>query len=305
MKVDRDQFMDQGYLIFRNLIPPDRLESMRASCETMLERQKVNWARERGPDDPPGGEYEKVRQPRVMMKRPGLIDAETANVVEKFWVADETLEIASQLLCEPEPCITEMMMMCNPVRDWPGGTGWHRDIHPVDMAPLDALTADLIENGPRYTQWNVPLYDDSVLWVIPESHRRRNTEQENAELLKDRAAPVTGGIPVELNAGDGVIYINYLNHTGSNYTTKKRRTLHGGHAIYGTYPETGFVESLAPWARERFESYAARGERMKDATEEALRAVIAKDEPGLPCRFGDLAAGRRPPRQNHPHDLLV
>ena len=68
-----------------------------------------------------------------------------------------------------------MMMMCNPVRDWPGGTGWHRDIHPVDMAPLDALTADLMENGPRYTQWNVPLYDDSVLWVIPESHRRRNT----------------------------------------------------------------------------------------------------------------------------------
>ena len=294
MKVDRDQFMDQGYLIFRNLIPPDRLESMRASCEIMLERQKVNWARERGPDDPPGGEYEKVRQPRVMMKRPGLIDAETANVVEEFWVADETLEIASQLLCEPEPCITEMMMMCNPVRDWPGGTGWHRDIHPVDMAPLDALTADLIENGPRYTQWNVPLYDDSVLWVIPESHRRRNTEQENAELLKDRAAPVTGGIPVELNAGDGVIYINYLNHTGSNYTTKKRRTIHGGHAIYGTYPETGFVESLAPWARERFESYAARGERMKGATEEALRAVIAKDEPGYRAALDALQPGAGP-----------
>ena len=294
MKVDRDQFMDRGYLIFRNLIPADRLESMRASCEIMLERQKVNWARERGPDDPPGGEYEKVRQPRVMMKRPGLIDAETANVVEEFWVADETLEIASQLLCEPEPCITEMMMMCNPVRDWPGGTGWHRDIHPVDMAPLDALTADLIENGPRYTQWNVPLYDDSVLWVIPESHRRRNTEQENAELLKDRAAPVTGGIPVELNAGDGVVYINYLNHTGSNYTTKKRRTLHGGHAIYGTYPETGFVESLAPWARERFESYAARGERMKDATEEALRAVIAKDEPAYRVALEALQPGAGP-----------
>ena len=187
-----------------------------------------------------------------------------------------------------------MMMMCNPVRDWPGGTGWHRDIHPVDMAPLDALTADLIENGPRYTQWNVPLYDDSVLWVIPESHRRRNTEQENAELLKDRAAPVTGGIPVELNAGDGVVYINYLNHTGSNYTTKKRRTLHGGHAIYGTYPETGFVESLAPWARERFESYAARGERMKDATEEALRAVIAKDEPGYRAALETLQPGAGP-----------
>lgn len=294
MKVDRDRFMDQGYLVIRSLIPADRLEAMRASCETMLERQKVNWARERAQDAPPGGEYETNRQPRVMMMRPGLIDAETANVVEDFWVADETLEIASQLLCNPEPCITEMMMMCNPVRDWPGGTGWHRDIHPVDMAPLDALQADLVENGPRYTQWNVPLYDDSVLWAIPGSHRRRSTEQERSELLKDRAGPVTGGVPVELNAGDAVVYINFLNHTGSNYTTKQRRTLHGGHAIFGTYSELGFLEDLAPWARQRFESFAARGERMKDATEAALRAVIAKDETGYRAELETLQPGVGP-----------
>ena len=28
-----------------------------------------------------------------MVERPGIIDKETANVVEDFWVADETLEI--------------------------------------------------------------------------------------------------------------------------------------------------------------------------------------------------------------------
>ena len=134
MKVDRDQFMEQGYLVLRNVIPPDRLEAMRASCETILDRQKSVWASEREPDDPLGGEYGKVRQPRVHMERPGLIDEETANVVEDFWVADETLEIAGQLLCNPQPNVTTMMMMCNPVRDWPGGTGWHRDVHPVDMA---------------------------------------------------------------------------------------------------------------------------------------------------------------------------
>ena len=304
MKVDRDRFMEQGYLVLRNVIPADKLEAMRASCETILDRQKGVWASQRGPGDPPGGQYETVRQPRVIMERPGLIDEETANVVEDFWVADETLDIAGQLLCNPQPNVTNMMMMCNPVRDWPGGTGWHRDVHPVDMAPMDALAADVIENGPRYTQWNVPMYDDSVLWVVPGSHRRRNTERENAEFMKDMAgdAEVSNerlqtaaeGIAVELNAGDGVIYSNFLLHTGSNYTTKKRRTLHGGHAIFGQYPEMGFADSLAPAAREKFETFASRGAQMKDATEAALRAVIARDPAAYRASLASLQPGAGP-----------
>ena len=294
MKVDRDQFMDQGYLILHNVIPADKLEAMRASCETILERQKVVWARDRKPDDPLGGLYDTAKQPRVLMERPELIDEETANVVEDFWVADETLDTANQLLCVPEPNVTLMMMMCNPVRDWPGGTGWHRDVHPVDMAPMDALAADFIENGPRYTQWNVPMYDDSVLWVVPGSHRRRNTEQENAEFMDDLKKPVTGGIPVELNAGDGVVYSNFLLHTGSNYTTKKRRTLHGGHTIFGNYPELVFTESLAPWARQRFEESNRQSERLKDITESTLRAVIVGNADAYRAGLKSLQPGIGP-----------
>ena len=304
MRVDRDKFMEQGFLILRNVIPPDKLEAMRASCETILDRQKAVWAAERGPDDPPGGEHDMVRQPRVHMERPGLIDEETANVVEDFWVADETLDIASQLLCNPQPNVTSMMMMCNPIRDYPGGTGWHRDVHPIDMAPMDALAADLMENGPRYTQWNVPMYDDSVLWVVPGSHHRRNTDRENAEFMKDMAGyseisnerlqNAAEGIAVELNAGDGVVYSNFLLHTGSNYTTKKRRTLHGGHAIFGQYPEMGFAESLTPTARDKFENFARRGADMKNATEAALRAVISRDAGGYHTALESLQPGAGP-----------
>ncbi len=304
MRVDRDKFMEQGFLILRNVIPPDKLEHMRASCETILDRQKAVWASERGPDDPPGGQHDMVRQPRVHMERPGLIDEETANVVEDFWIADETLDIASQILCNPQPNVTSMMMMCNPIRDYPGGTGWHRDVHPTDMAPMDALAADLMENGPRYTQWNVPMYDDSVLWVVPGSHRRRNTDRENAEFMKDMAGyseisnerlqNAAEGIAVELNAGDGVVYSNFLLHTGSNYTTKKRRTLHGGHAIFGQYPEMGFAEGLAPAARDKFENFARRGAEMKDATEAALRAVISSDAGGYRAALESLQPGAGP-----------
>lgn len=277
MGIDRDQFIDQGYIILRNIIPSNKLRDMRASSEIILERQKRIWASEMSPSDPPGGIYETARQPRVVMELPGLIDAKTANVVEDFWLANKTLDIAEQLLCNPVPQVTQMWIMCNPLKDHPGGTGWHRDIHPSDMAPMDALTADLTENGPRYTQWNVPLYDDNVLWVVPGSHRRRNTEQENTNFLIDLKQPITGGTPVELKAGDGVIYSNFLLHTGSNYMNKTRRTLHGGHAIFGDYPELGFIENLSASAQEKFEGFTDRTEHMKNMTESALRAVMDKD----------------------------
>jgi len=277
MRIDRDRFMDQGFLVVPEIIPPVKLEAMRASCETILERQKIVWAGERRPGDPAGGRWETARQPRVQMELPGLIDEETANVVEDFWIADQTLDICKQILCNPEPMVTDMMMMCSPVRDHPGGTGFHRDVHPIDMAPLEALQGDFMENGPRYTQWNVPLYDDKVLWVVPGSHRRLNTKQENADLLADAKQPVTGGVPVELQAGDGVVYSNFLIHSGNNYTTKLRRTLHGGHAIYGRYPHLGFAQSLAPSARQTFEGWARRSTEMEDLTEATLRTVVDGD----------------------------
>ena len=59
-----------------------------------------------------------------------------------------------------------------------------------------------------------------------------NTETEDRELLADPHKPLTGGIPVELKAGDGVVYVNYLLHWGSNYSTRIRRTIHGGHSIF-------------------------------------------------------------------------
>ena len=140
---------------------------------------------------------------------------------------ENTLGVARQLLSVPEHTgIAGMMLMCSPQRDH-GPAHWHRDVHPIDMAPMASLQADFLENGPKYLQWNISLYDDDVLWVVPGSHRRLNTEEENRQLLKNPRVPLPGGIPVELKGGDGVAYSNYILHWGSNYSTKLRRAIHG------------------------------------------------------------------------------
>ena len=40
MKIDRNQFLEEGYVILRNVIPADELEALRTSYEILVERQK-------------------------------------------------------------------------------------------------------------------------------------------------------------------------------------------------------------------------------------------------------------------------
>ena len=287
MRVNQAQFMQEGYLILRNVIPPDKLDAIRDSHEILVERQKAIWARERQPDDPPGGVWETHQQPRLSHVE-ALIDQATANAVE-LWLHENTLGVAHQLIRAPELAITEMMLMCNPVRDHPGGTGWHRDFHPASQGPVEGLMSDLRENGPGYVQWNIPLYDDNVLWIVPGSHLRRNTEAEERQMAQDSQAPLPGSIRVPLNAGDGVVYTNLLWHWGSNYSTRLRRTIHGGHAsiappLYAHIfspvwdQQLRFIECLPPAARQTLARMAQLLSQQRDLLASMFRAMLDKDE---------------------------
>ena len=179
MKIDPEQFLNDGFVILKNVIPPDRLDELRASFEVLVDRQQAIWADD--PEDPRSHAY-KVKQPRLAFQT--VVDAATANTVE-FCLHDHTLGVSRQALRGAEAAPIAMFLMCNPATDY-GPDLWHRDIQPKNQAPLAGLQADLVANGPGYVQWNIPLYDDDVLWVVPGSHRRLNTAQENRELLNDR-----------------------------------------------------------------------------------------------------------------------
>ena len=152
MQIDRDRFLEEGYVVLRNVIPLDRLEGLRAEYELMVERQKAIWARDRKPGDPPGGTWEIASQPRLNLSAiADQIDTQTAGTVE-IWLTENMQEVSSRLLGVEDAGVTEMMLMCSPVRDH--GTenhrGWHRDFYPPRCAPLQGYAEDILENGPRY-----------------------------------------------------------------------------------------------------------------------------------------------------------
>ena len=278
MKLNRDEFLETGYLIVKEAVPRDKLESVRQAYETLVNRQRENWKAERGESDPPGGVWETSPQPRLQLSRPPLvnqIDRETAPAVE-MWLEENIHGVSTELLNIADGAVTEMMMMCNPVRDH-GPARWHRDLHPIDTAPLQGYIDDLLEGGPRYVQWNISLYDDSVLWVVPGSHLRLNTPEENEVMLADPRCPLPNGVQTHLEAGDGVVYILPILHWGSNYSPKMRRTVHGGFSNYNSIDELSFTDHLSPDAQAAFARWNDRSEKMKQHSQSALRAVLAGD----------------------------
>ena len=293
MKIDRDRFLEEGYVVLRNVIPVEELDALRASYEILVERQKAIWAQERKPDDPPGGVWETSAQPRLLLHHSplvDLIDKDTASAVE-IWLHENTQGASSELLGVSDAAVTEMMLMCNPVRDR-GPAHWHRDLYPPYGAPLQGYVDDIIEAGPRYVQWNLCLYDDDVLCVIPGSHARLNTKRENEQLRTNRSIPFPGSVQTHLNAGDGVAYILPILHWGSNYSTKMRRTIHGGFSTFTQYGNQNYMKYLSTSAQETFERWIQRGEQMITHTESAFRAAIEKDAAAYHASLEKLHPGR-------------
>ena len=121
--VDRDRFLEEGYLVVKEAVPRDKLEQVRAAYETLVDRQREIWKAERAPDEPPGGQWEVARQPRLNLSTPSLVqrlDPETAPAVE-VWLEENIRGVSAALLDEPTAAVTQMMMMCSPA----AGRHWH------------------------------------------------------------------------------------------------------------------------------------------------------------------------------------
>lgn len=112
--------------------------------------------------------------------------------------------------------------------------GWHRDIIQIPEIEIENWLFSK-ERHHNSVQINLPLVDEHSLWVVPGSHCRPNTPEEDAVFCGSKHyAPVgnemPGGVEVTLKAGQAVFYNNNLIHRGHSVNSKiPRRTLHMGY----------------------------------------------------------------------------
>jgi len=270
--------MEAGYVVVRSMIPPAELETLRSSVDAIVTRA------------PDAG--------RVTMT--DWVDRQSAAAVELCF-DDRVFDFSRQLMEAPDAAPLGMWVLCA------SGTGWHRDIHPHDMAPLDGLQEDIRLNGPPYVQWNIALIDDSYLRVMPGSHLRRNNADERQVERSQGVVPLPGAKTVDLAAGDGVVYINNILHCAESNGNEKRRTLHLGYQAFGGrgfthffLPATmgvHFIEHLSPWAAEKCVYF----ERLHAQRHDDVAADAARDRGGGRGRL-DGGTGSDPPERARADD---
>ena len=141
----------------------------------------------------------------------------------KMYFSDLILKPTKELLqCSDEDLVMELFnLLIRPERDFE--LRWHRDDIPATATPEQEM--ERLSQRAFSAQWNLALYDDASLVVIPGSHARARTETERAADPYEKVLP--DQLVVKMEPGDVVFYNNNILHRGVYDSSRERMTLNG------------------------------------------------------------------------------
>ncbi|KAL8736888.1 MAG: hypothetical protein Q9181_002228 [Wetmoreana brouardii] len=260
----------QGFVIIPSVLDPTELSSLRSACHDArsfaesgqwpylrtLPKQFPPWS-----SDPSNGIWgiQHLLHP----------DMTSRNLFTASYFNNNIISTIRQLLdCGDDDLNMELYnLLIRPTRDFE--LRWHRDDIPPSASSEEEEKR--LEEPAWHAQWNLALYDDKSLIVIPGSQRRARTDIERTADPYEKDLPEQ--LTVDLEAGDAVFYNNNILHRGVYDCRQERMTLHGsvGHAAGGNsrarnvlqhgtadWVETCRFDALEAGIRERAEGMRRR-----------------------------------------------
>ncbi|KAH8666363.1 phytanoyl-CoA dioxygenase family protein [Xylariales sp. PMI_506] len=271
---------EDGFVVIRQMLTPAQLEILRAAARSTTELARSGgWPHIRtvGKQFPP---WPATPGPEGIWGVQGLLNPalpEHAAFTESYFGRGGPLEVAKELMgagagCGDDDLVLELYnMLVRPERDF--ALRWHRD----DIGPeaTDEEELERLRQPEWHTQWNLALYADDSLVVVPGSHARARTAAERAA---DPFAPeLPGQLVVHLNPGDVVFYNNNILHRGVYDSSRERMSLHGsvGHVAGGRLRARNVLQhGIGAWVdRCDFSTLAREEDR---ARAEGMRARVVK-----------------------------
>jgi Phytanoyl-CoA dioxygenase (PhyH) len=158
-------------------------------------------------------------------------DMPSTELFAESYFGDLVMGPAKHLLqCTDADLIMELYnLLIRPDADF--ALRWHRDDVPATASAEEELQR--LAKPAWHAQWNLALYDDASLIVVPGTHARARTDEERE--ADPFAEHLEGMKVVTLKAGDAVFYNNNILHRGVYRKDVERMTLHGsvGHVNGG------------------------------------------------------------------------
>ena len=242
-----------GYVLIPSLLKPSQLETLRTASANItsltragkwpffrtVPKQFPPWPQNQAPPPAEEGGIWGV-QHLLHPEMPGR------NAFAEFYFSDNVINVIRELLLhlpevDGDASLTMELfnLLVSPTtRDFE--LVWHRDDIRPDLSPeveWTQLQAKSPGGRQAHAQYNVALYDDDSLIVVPGSHRRvRSDSERNAT---PHQTGLQGEIRVKMKAGDAVFYDSNIFHrgvyTGIQPDGKEtgRMTLHGSVGLAG------------------------------------------------------------------------
>jgi hypothetical protein len=164
----------------------------------------------------------------------------------KTYFSKSTLSTVVELLgpdCKEDDLVMELYnLLIRPDADFE--LRWHRD----DIPPTATAEEELarLDKPAFHAQWNMALYEDSSLILVPSTHRRARTQAERDAGPYDK---MPGEIRVHLKPGEMAFYNNNILHRGAYKSDIERMTLHGsmGHVQGGAMRARNVLQHGRNW----------------------------------------------------------
>jgi hypothetical protein len=305
----RAELARNGFVIQRQILSPAELEALRGAAQRTTERARAgNWpdVRTVGKQFPPWPRPTPGVPPKEgIWGVQGLLNpalGPDADIFAASYFHDKVLEVAKALLtyepadaegvCADDELVLELYnMLVRPPSSF--ALEWHRDDVPRTATPeeeetklgLEGAATSAADGGKvmikRYwnTQWNLALFPDESLVVVPGTHVRARTEEErNADPLEP---DMPNQLVVRLEPGDVVFYDNNILHRGVYDANRERMSLHGsvGHAGGGRFRATNVLQhGIGKWVDQCDFSCLEKGPGGEKARQraEGMRARLVK-----------------------------
>ena len=291
-----DSLRRDGFVKIPSMLPPRLLLAMKASCKYTTDRARNGqwpYVRTVPKQYPPWQEWkpgDNIWGVQHLLHP----DMNVRDTFAELYFSDEVLGVVKELVGlkdDPEgdgKLVMELFnLLVSPAEKQDFELCWHRDDIRPDVTPEEE-ERQLKEKSPDgqqlHAQYNIALFDDASLIVVPGSHRRIRTETERNAAPYEAQLP--GRLVVKLQPGDAVFYDSNILHRGVYQgidvsSELGRMTLHGsvGLAGHGTERARQVLQhAVGEWVdRAQFSVDGPKGERAEAMRKRLVAMGSGKD----------------------------